>query len=158
MGAATVCYPKADPTLSKRTENETGYAKAFGVAAKALIDSKIKETDVRKIWTDAIEESRVAKGASPVAGATTNLEFKNNFDNEFIMAWAMLLIDTFDPKSEAQKLFKAGIVKTTALDNPLGEEFGKIYKDLTGDDLTKADSEIDQLCKRTKQQMGIPKV
>lgn len=57
------------------------------------------------VWKAAIELSRNGEGASPVAAATTDLAFKNNFDNEFMMAWGMLMAETFDKDSEERIKF-----------------------------------------------------
>lgn len=154
----TVCYPKTDPSLSARTENETGYAKAFGEAAKTLIESKLNIGDAifdAKLWTDAIEQSRVADGASPVAAATTDDEFKNNFDNEYIMAWYNLLVDTFDDTSDTKKKFYAGISKARGYENPLGDQFGKIYNTLSGDFLTTTKNSI-ELVYRDLKKFNVP--
>lgn len=50
-----------------------------------------------------MEESRNGSGASPVAAATSVDAYKNNFDNEFMMAWGMLMSETFD-KDDAERI------------------------------------------------------
>lgn len=75
-----------------------------------------------------------------------------------MMAWAMLLIDTFDKKSEAQKKFYADIKLETEGSNPLGTEFGAIYSKLDAAGVIKADAALDKMCKKGKEEMYIPKV
>ena len=52
-----------------------------------------------------MELSRNGEGASKVAAATVDTKFKNNFDNEFMMAWGMLMAETFDKDSEERIKF-----------------------------------------------------
>lgn len=80
---------------------------------------------------------------------------KQNFDDEFIMAWAMLLDETFNTDNEMQKKFWADIKLTTEA-NPLGSEFGTIYSKMA--DKTKADTAIKKMCQAGKESMYIPKV
>lgn len=74
------------------------------------------------------------------------------------MSWAMLLIDTFDEESEAQKKFYNDVaLKTAGEANPLGTEFGTIYSALTGDALAKAKTELAKMCLAGKTKLYIPK-
>lgn len=143
-----MCYSKQTPARAGGAEAETGHALAFSTAAKAVIKDKEGEA-AAELWHTAIEASRAADGAEKVATAVTGkadaAAWKQNFDDEFIMAWAMLLVDTFDAESDAQKKFWAG-VKATDATNPLGSEFGTIYKALEGDALTKADKALKAMC------------
>lgn len=61
------------------------------------------------------------------------------------MAWAMLIINAFDPESDYQKKMKADILLKTD-SNPFGKEFGTIYSALTGTDKEKADKELAAMC------------
>lgn len=68
----------------------------------------------------------------------------------------MLLVDTFDKDSEKQKKFYADIKLETDA-NPLGSEFGTIYKALEGDALTKANTALETLCLKGKTDMYLTK-
>lgn len=97
-------------------------------------------------------KTEVAKDTD-TANAATHLR---NYNEEFMKAWAMLLIDTFDKESEKQTKFYADLkLETTA--NPFGSNFGTIYKDLALADKTKADAEIEKICYNAKEKMYLPK-
>lgn len=152
-----MCYSKKE--FKVITEDETGYALAFSTAAKAVIAAK-QDDATAKTWHDAIEASRSADQetvATAVKDSANKAAFKQNFDDEFIMAWAMLLVDTFDADSEAQKKFYADVALAEGA-NPLGTEFGTIFKSLEGDAATKAKAALAKMCLAGKTSMYIPKV
>lgn len=155
-----MCWSKTDPDMADPSEDESGFPLAFATAAKAAVKTKTTSDATAKLWHDAIEASRSADQetvATAVGSGANAAAYKQNFNDEFIMAWAMLLVDAFDADSEAQKKFYSDIeLETTA--NPLGSEFGTIYKALKDDGLTKAKDALKAMCQKGKETMYIPKV
>jgi len=72
-----------------------------------------------------------------------------------MMAWAMLIVDTFDAASDAQVKFYADAALKTSV-NPMGKEFGTLYSALT--DKAAVNKLLKAMVLKGKEEMKIPMV
>lgn len=143
--AKTMCFSKKTPAAAADTPDETGALTAFiaevntkitGIAT-ANFGGATEAKEWKKMADDALAATSVPVGATALQ--------KRNYNEEFISIWEALVEAAFD-QTEIAALTAAltGVDSsdTNGSSNQFGSEFGKIYKDLTGADKTKADGEI----------------
>jgi len=111
--------------------------------------------DKAATWKKLIKDSYDAALVERDKDTTITAAQKENWAEEFIGAWYMLLVDTFDPLAASKVKFMGDLEKTTETGNSFGKEFGTLYKALT--DKTAANAKIDTICYNAKKDMYAPK-